>query len=77
VVVSRDGEGIPGTVRRATFLGSHVEYLLDVAGTTVRAVADAGRGPRAAARLAEGDPCRLELLAVRWFEADAAPEAAP
>jgi iron(III) transport system ATP-binding protein len=77
VVVSRDGAGIPGAVRRATFLGSHLEYLIDVAGTTVRAVADAGHGPRSAPRLAEGDPCRLDLVAVRWFEGDAVPEVAP
>jgi iron(III) transport system ATP-binding protein len=77
VVLSRDGAGIPGTVRRATFLGSHLEYLLDVAGTTVRAVADAGHGPRSAPRLVEGEPCRLDLLAVRWFEGGAAPEASP
>jgi iron(III) transport system ATP-binding protein len=74
VVVSRDGAGIPGTVRRATFLGSHVEYLLDVAETTIRAVADAGRGVRAAPRLAEGEVCRVDLVAVRWFDADAARE---
>jgi iron(III) transport system ATP-binding protein len=77
VVVRREGEGIPGAVRHATFLGSHVEYLVDVAGATVRAVADAGRGGRAAARLAEGEACRLELLSVRWFDAAAVPEAAP
>jgi iron(III) transport system ATP-binding protein len=77
VVVSRDGEGIPGAVRHATFLGSHVEYLLDVGGTTVRAVADAGGGPRAAPRLAEGDPCRLDLVAVHWFDAAAVPQATP
>jgi iron(III) transport system ATP-binding protein len=77
VVVSGDGPGLPGTVRRATFLGSHVEYLLDVAGTTIRAVAEAGVGPRVRARLAEGAPCRVDLLAVRWFQGDAAPEAAP
>ncbi len=68
VALSRAGAGIPAVVRRATFLGAHVEYLLDVAGTTVRAVADAGRGPRAAPRLREGDACRLDLLAVRWFD---------
>jgi iron(III) transport system ATP-binding protein len=77
VAVTRDGPGIPGAVRRATFLGSHVEYLLDVAGTTVRAVADAGHGPRSAPRLAEGDPCRLALLAVRWFDGAAVPETPP
>jgi iron(III) transport system ATP-binding protein len=67
VRLAREGPGLAATVRRATFLGSHLDYLLDVAGTTVRAVSDARAGPR----LAEGEGCRLGFHAVRWFEAAA------
>jgi iron(III) transport system ATP-binding protein len=35
VKLSKDGEGIPGTVKRVTFFGSNVEYELDAAGTTL------------------------------------------
>ncbi|MDR0388861.1 MAG: TOBE domain-containing protein, partial [Spirochaetaceae bacterium] len=35
VKLSKDKEGIPGTVKRVTFFGSNVEYELDVAGTTL------------------------------------------
>jgi iron(III) transport system ATP-binding protein len=35
VKLSKDSEGIPGTVKRVTFFGSNVEYELDAAGTTL------------------------------------------
>ncbi|MDR1211122.1 MAG: ABC transporter ATP-binding protein [Spirochaetaceae bacterium] len=35
VKLSKDNEGIPGTVKRVTFFGSNVEYELDAAGTTL------------------------------------------
>jgi iron(III) transport system ATP-binding protein len=35
VKLSKDGEGIPGTIKRVTFFGSNVEYELDTEGTTL------------------------------------------
>ncbi|MDR1429031.1 MAG: ABC transporter ATP-binding protein [Spirochaetaceae bacterium] len=35
VKLSKDSEGIPGTVKRVTFFGSNVEYELDASGTTL------------------------------------------
>ncbi len=69
VVASRGGEGLPGVVRRASFLGAQVDYLVEVAGTTIRAAVDSGRAFREGRVLAEGEDCRLAFLGVQWFDA--------
>jgi iron(III) transport system ATP-binding protein len=74
VRLRRDGEGLPARVRRASFLGSHVDALLEVGGTTVRALLDPRRDLGGSARLQEGESCRVGFHAVRWFEDPAAEE---
>ena len=76
VVLARDGDGLPATVRRASFLGAHVDFLLDVAGTPVRAAMPTHDCLQRDLLLAEGQPCRVGFHALHWFDvADVAPPA--
>jgi iron(III) transport system ATP-binding protein len=76
-VLSRSGEGLPGTVRRASFLGAQVDYLLDIEGTLVRVALPSHECLARDVLFNEGDACRVSLVTVQWFNAaEAAPEAA-
>jgi iron(III) transport system ATP-binding protein len=68
VMLARDGDGLPGTVRRASFLGAQMDYLIEVAGTTVRAALDSRQCLDQGLMFAEGDSCRLRFHAVQWFD---------
>jgi iron(III) transport system ATP-binding protein len=71
VVLARAGDGIPGTVRRASFLGAQVDFLIEVAGTTLRAALDSRVCLESDLMLREGERCRIGLRAVQWFDSDA------
>ncbi len=68
VILARDGDGLPGTVRRASFLGAQMDYLIEVAGATVRAALDSRQCLDQGLMFAEGDICRLDFHAVQWFD---------
>jgi len=57
IALSRPTEGssdaLPGVVRRATFLGSHSDYEVEVAGTTIQAEVS---NPAATGMFSAGDP---------------------
>ena len=75
VVLARDGEGLPGTVRRVSFLGAHVDFRIDVAGTPVRAALATDDCLQRGLMFAEGEPCRLRFHALHWFDAADVPSA--
>ena len=72
VLLARSGPGLPGTVRRASFLGAQVDYLIDVAGTLVRATTPSHECVERDLLFVEGETCRLGFAAVQWFEGDVA-----
>ena len=67
VALARQGDGLPATVRRTSFLGASVDYLLDVAGTPVRAALPSREALERNLMFAEGESCRVGLPAVQWF----------
>lgn len=69
VVLARAGSGLPGVVRRASFLGAQMDYLIEVGGTTIRAAIDSHRAIASGVMLNEGEACRLDFLASQWFDA--------
>lgn len=71
VMLARDGNGLPGTVRRASFLGAQVDYLIDIAGTLIRAALPSHECLARNLLFVEGDSCRVGLATVQWFEGDA------
>ena len=70
VILARDGAGLPGTVRRASFLGAQVDYLIDIAGTLIRAALPSHECLARGLLFVEGDSCRVALATVQWFEGD-------
>ncbi len=61
------GPGLPGIVRRASFLGAQLDYLIDIAGTTIRAALPSHECIDRDLLFAEGESCFVELASVQWF----------
>ena len=72
VLLSRSGDGLPGVVRRASFLGAQVDYLIDIAGTLIRAALPSHECLERDLLFVEGDPCCVGLASVQWFVGDMA-----
>ncbi len=74
VILARDGDGLPATVKRASFLGAHVDFLLDIAGTPVRAAMPTDDCLRRDLLFGEGERCHVAFHELHWFDAaDVAP----
>jgi iron(III) transport system ATP-binding protein len=73
VTLARSGPGLPGVIRRASFLGAQIDYLVDIAGTTIRAALPSHECVARDLVFAEGDPCRVELSSLQWFSGGIAP----
>ena len=69
---TRDGPGLAGVVRRASFLGAQMDYLIEAGGVTLRAATDSRRALSAAHHFEEGEACRLSFRGSQWFDAAAA-----
>ena len=69
IELSRDGPGLRGVVRRASFLGAQMDYLIETGGATLRAATDSRQALEEARRFADGDPCRVNFRASQWFAA--------
>jgi iron(III) transport system ATP-binding protein len=67
VMLTRAGDGLPGTIRRASFLGAQVDYLIDIAGTLIRAALPSHECLARDLLFVEGDVCRVRLASVQWF----------
>ena len=72
VMLSRSGAGLPGIVRRASFLGAQVDYLIDIAGTLIRAALPSHECLERGLLFVDGDPCCVGLASVQWFVGDMA-----
>jgi iron(III) transport system ATP-binding protein len=70
VILAREGDGLPGVIRRASFLGAQVDYLIDIAGTLVRAALPSHECLARNLLFVEGDHCRISLAGVQWFAGD-------
>lgn len=67
VILSREGEGLPGIIRRASFLGAQFDYLIEIAGTMIRAALPSHECVARNLLFSEGDSCRVDLATVQWF----------
>ena len=72
VMLSRSGDGLPGVVRRASFLGAQVDYLIDIAGTLIRAALPSHECLERGLLFVEGESCCVGLATVQWFIGDMA-----
>ena len=70
LILSREGAGMPATIRRASFLGAQFDFLVDIGGTLVRAALPSHVCVDQGLLFADGDPCRVNLAEVTWFEGE-------
>lgn len=75
---SRDGMPcLRGTVRRASFLGPVMDYLIEVDGNTLRVSVDTHEALDRGRMFQEGDSCVLRFHNLHWFDAPDAANAPP
>lgn len=72
VILSRDGDGLSGTIRRASFLGAQFDYLVEIGGTLIRVALPSHEAVANHLLLAEGDACRVDFDCVQWFDREIA-----
>lgn len=70
VMMAREGAGMTGTVRRASFLGAGMDYLIDIGGTEIRAALPSHECLARNLLFKEGERCLVNLADVQWFEGD-------
>ncbi|SDG91767.1 ABC transporter ATP-binding protein [Propionivibrio dicarboxylicus] len=68
VQLSRDGAGLTGTIRRASFLGAQFDYLIDIGGALIRTALPSHDALALGLLFDEGDACRVGFHSVQWFD---------
>lgn len=69
VMLSRGGEGIPGVVRRASFLGAMTDYLIEIDGQSLRTQIETHEALGRDLLFQDGESCRVALRSAHWFDA--------
>ena len=72
VILSRSGNGLAGTIRRASFLGAQFDYLIEICGTLIRAALPSHEAVANDLLLSEGETCRVDFDCVQWFDCEIA-----
>jgi len=68
VVVSRSGEGLKGKILKATFLGSTMDYTIDIDGEHFRTAVETHKAITEDLMFKAGDDCVVNFLALHWFD---------
>ncbi|MDR2391364.1 MAG: ABC transporter ATP-binding protein [Planctomycetota bacterium] len=81
IVISRPkplpGAGcLSGVIRRASFLGAMMDYLIDVDGAKIRAVLETHEAMSRGLIFKEGESCAVTFLNLHWFDSGALKETA-
>ncbi|MDR3231628.1 MAG: ABC transporter ATP-binding protein [Synergistaceae bacterium] len=63
------GEGLRGIVRRASFLGAMMDYLIDVDGATLRTSIETHEALSGGLMFKEGEGCVVSFRNLFWFDA--------
>jgi iron(III) transport system ATP-binding protein len=74
VKISRDGSGLACRVKRASFLGAMMDYLLEVEGSLIRTQIETHDALHRGLVLGEAEACRVAFHNIHWFEDRDAPE---
>ncbi len=64
------GCALRGIVRRASFLGAMMDYLVEVDGTFFRTEVETHEAVSRNLMFREGDPCDVHFLSLHWFDAE-------
>jgi iron(III) transport system ATP-binding protein len=68
--ITREGNGLRGTVRRASFLGAMMDYLVDVDGATLRTNIEPHEAIANNLMFTDGENCVVDFHNLLWFEAE-------
>jgi iron(III) transport system ATP-binding protein len=69
VEIGHDGAGLQGVVRRASFLGAMVDYLIGVDGASLRTAVETHEAISKGLMFGEGESCVLNFRNLLWFDA--------
>ena len=75
VQISRDGDGLAACVKRASFLGAMMDYLIEVDGSFFRTQVETHEALARGLLFEEMEPCRVVFRDIHWFEDRGDPEA--
>lgn len=70
VVVTRTGEGLKGKVVKATYLGSTMDYTIEIDGEHFRTAIETHEALVNDLMFAAGDDCVVNFKALHWFDAE-------
>jgi iron(III) transport system ATP-binding protein len=74
VHIAPQGPGLRGTVKRASFLGSMMQYLIEVDGAHLRTSIETHEAMSKGLMFKEGETCVISFRDLLWFDAQSLPE---
>ncbi|MDR3348941.1 MAG: ABC transporter ATP-binding protein [Acidaminococcales bacterium] len=75
VRIAPGGEGLCGVVKRASFLGAMIDYLIEIDGAQLRTSMETHEAIAKKMIFKEGDPCVISFCDLLWFKAESLAEA--
>ncbi len=70
VEIHREGPGLKGTIHRANFLGSTMDYAIDIDGESMRTEIETHTAINDNLMFEEGETCYITFRALHWFDAE-------
>ena len=74
VQIAPQGPGLRGTIRRASFLGAMIDYLIEVDGAHLRTSIETHEAVAKGLMFKEGDLCSISFRDLLWFNAQSLKE---
>jgi iron(III) transport system ATP-binding protein len=74
IEIAPQGNGLRGTVKRASFLGAMMHYLIEVDGAQLRTTIETHEAMSKGLMFKEGDTCVISFRDLLWFDAKSLPE---
>ena len=74
VQIAPQGPGLRGTIRRASFLGAMIDYLIEVDGTHLRTSIETHEAVAKGLMFKEDDSCSISFRDLLWFNAQSLKE---
>lgn len=74
VKLAAAGPGLKGVIKRASFLGSTMYYLVEIDGAHLKTSIETHEAVTAGLVFKEGDSCYVSFLDLLWFDASKIPE---
>ena len=74
VQIAPEGTGLRGTIKRASFLGAMIDYLIEVDGTHLRTSIETHEAMSRGLTFKEGEECVISFRDLLWFNAESLKE---